>query len=82
MKPFTIIKLAANNDINGNPRRVFVVMPHAEPWSPLYFEEGYDGENAVPDKYVAANRKNFGPIFDITGGEYRRLRKRMKEATA
>ncbi len=67
----TIIKLTATNDANGNPRRVFVVLPHEKPWEWIAFDEGYDGDAAVPPQYLAPKNANIGPCFDTTPAEYR-----------
>jgi hypothetical protein len=42
-------KLNAGNDVNGNPRRVYVVQPGKG--KTLYFDEGYQGIKAIPEKY-------------------------------
>lgn len=38
--------LCAPNDRNGNPRRVYIVFP--KDGDPQSFDEGYVGDNAVP----------------------------------
>lgn len=66
-----IIHLAATNDTNGNPRRLYVKLDRrgfiAGAW-----DEGYLGSGAIPSQY---RREVVGPRLEITPGEYGELKR-------
>ena len=45
-----ILHCCANNDVNGNPRRVFVLVNDNED-NCILWDEGYSGHHAVPPMY-------------------------------
>ena len=67
-----IIHLAATNDTNGNPRRLYVrINRHggiAQVW-----DEGYKGYGCVPERY--RGQAAHAPGFKTTPQEYRSLLK-------
>jgi hypothetical protein len=72
MKPkAVVIKLNAGNDLNGNPRRVFVVLAITGEILGTA-DEGYIGLHAVCEKWPDLG---FGyvPEFETTPKEYRYL---------
>jgi len=61
-----ILRLAAPNDGNGNPRRVFVAFDGSVVGA---WDEGYLGSDAIPE----ALRGSYGGItIEVTPREYRR----------
>lgn len=79
--PVIVTHVRANNDVNGNPRRCFVVRDldgaHVET-----IDEGYYGEAALYSRYpwfmhIAADRLGLKPAYaamiDSTPSEYKRL---------
>ena len=44
-----ILHLDAGHDVNGNPRRGYLVVGKAEGWPIAYVDEGYRGEAALAD---------------------------------
>ena len=61
------VRLSAENDNNGNPRRCYVVMDD-EGKAIEVIDEGYTGRSAVTDKYPDAQE---GPTIHVKVGEYR-----------
>jgi hypothetical protein len=61
-----VIRLNAGNDINGNPRRVFVAL--VGPYFIGAWDEGYEGYLAVPKSFV--NQAKSCLTFDVTADEY------------
>lgn len=67
----SIIRLAAKNDCDGNPRRVFVMLDSGGRIIGVV-DEGYSGYRAVPD--VVRKSHEFWPVtFETTASEYRGL---------
>jgi len=64
-------RLSAKNDVNGNPRRVYVVYWHDGEVYHIY-DEGYQGYTAVPAD-VRANIVGFLMPLDISPSKYREL---------
>ncbi len=71
MKPILFIHLRAQNDTNGNPRRVFVVF-NEDGNIIEAIDEGYRGQAAVTKKYPGLPN---GGSFITTPAEYRHLLK-------
>ena len=72
------IKLCAKNDINGNPRRVFVVLDDMGSLVEA-IDEGYNGTAELFAKYPDISKVQGWPIeFATTPAEYRRLLKGTK----
>lgn len=62
-----VIYLRADNDVNGNPRRVYVVMDR-NGFTVDAIDEGYLGEQAFLERYPNARKVKF---FDVELSEYR-----------
>jgi hypothetical protein len=82
--PVTITHLCAPSDVNGNPRRVFVVQDVRNGFVEAV-DEGYEGETAVTKRYPwfnhqAAERMGVERAYitrvDVPSAEYRRQLKR------
>lgn len=73
-----VIRLAAPNDSNGNPRRVFVIMDESSDVLGAV-DEGYAGSHALVEAIGGALgqrlRSSNYPTFATTGAEYRSLLK-------
>jgi hypothetical protein len=88
--PVTVTHLCANNDVNGNPRRVYVVTDHEGAFVEA-LDEGYEGEAAVYNRWPyfqhrAAERlgveRRYVQRYDVEPAEYRRqLRREPWEGT-
>ena len=65
-----ILHLCAKNDLNGNPRRLYV-MSNEEGKYIAAWDEGYKGSDAVPGEF----RKDayLSQRFDVTVTEYNKL---------
>ena len=64
------IRLCAKNDVNGNPRRVFVLLD-SDGCIVRAIDEGYAGVGALDGIF---DYRQLGiPDFDTTPAEYRRL---------
>lgn len=76
MSKHMIQHIRTDNDRNGNPRRLYLVV--AEDGSVVAYNEGYYGHQAVP----AAYRRDAVPLpsIDVTPSEYRRLLKTFPPA--
>lgn len=61
------VRLSAENDNNGNPRRCYVVMDD-EGKAIEVIDEGYEGRSIVTGKYPGAQE---GPTIHVKVGEYR-----------
>jgi hypothetical protein len=68
MSDLQIIRLNARNDVNGNPRRVFVILRAGR--AVAAFDEGYAGTSAIP---MAVRHLYAGQTFDTTPTERREL---------
>lgn len=75
-----VIRLRANNDPNGNPRRLYAALGTGEDSDHGrilgVWDEGYSGHNAVPERLRDQARN--APTFDVTTRQYLDL---LKEAT-
>jgi hypothetical protein len=69
------IHLVAHNDLNGNPRRVFVVLNGDGLLEAI--DEGYDGMNALYNRHPEMRRK-IVVSFHITTAEYNQLTERAR----
>jgi 3-dehydroquinate dehydratase len=88
--PVTALHLCADNDVNGNPRRVFVVMNHEGRFVEA-IDEGYEGDGALYKRWPwfhssVALRHDIKPAYtqrlDVEVSEYRRqLRRESYEGT-
>lgn len=69
--------LRSKNDVNGNPKRLWVVYQLVKPshYSPIVevYEEGYRGRPAELTNMVEL------PMVDIVPSEYRRIKDRAQE---
>jgi hypothetical protein len=66
-----MIKLKTKNDVNGNPRRVFILLDGyriIQAW-----DQGYSGHHAVPEEYRSMAYD--APAFFTTPGQYREVLK-------
>lgn len=68
------IRLNAGNDVNGNPRRVFVVL---DPMVGVIdaIDEGYEGEAELRKRYRISSTAD----LDTTPRQYRELVKRARD---
>ena len=66
------LHLCTTNDINGNPRRLYVRMDKGGCFIAAW-DEGYRGSGAVPEAYRDEAHK--APYIEITPREYRRIKK-------
>jgi hypothetical protein len=64
-----IIRLRANLDRNGNPRRVYVAIQRGE--IVATWDEGYAGYQSVPEPLQ--HLAHIAPTIDTTPKEYKRL---------
>ena len=68
MTKFSVIKLNAGNDINGNPRQVYIVLDQSQIIAT--YDIGYEGREAITNKHhkkAAGNAR----VFTTTPGEYK-----------
>lgn len=79
-RPSVIIRLRAENDRSGNPRRLYVQLASGGPEDPDMdgvvlgaWDEGYQGHNCVT-KDLRPKAK-FAPTFDVTTRQYLDLKK-------
>jgi hypothetical protein len=94
--PVTFLHLCADNDVNGNPRRCFVVTDHQGRHVET-LDEGYSGEGELQARYPwaswhALSRLGFDEParftvypqrIDVSPSEYKRaLRRESDERTA
>ena len=61
----TVIRLKTKNDMNGNPRRLFVLIVNG--MVKTVWDEGYAGQNSMPERYISLWK---GTTFGISIGEY------------
>lgn len=73
---YTIMHLAAPNDANGNPRRLFLVQDITEVEMPRAYDEGYYGSDAVPAE-IRADARDLGR-FEVTPRTYRDTLRRWR----
>lgn len=71
---YLAISLKAGHDVNGNPRRVWVVLDGGQIVDAI--DEEYLGSAAVLNKYPNAI---LGPVFETTLAEYKSLLKLYKD---
>jgi hypothetical protein len=64
---YSTVRLAAPNDSNGNPRRLFLAMKGGEPVG--VFDEGYEGKAAIPDQKMRDGWQ--GITIAVPASEYR-----------
>jgi hypothetical protein len=64
--------LIAPNDVNGNPRRLYMVQ--VETNGVTIYDEGYLGSGAIPEQ--VRHRVEWLPEIHITAKEYKRLLKK------
>ena len=69
MSKFSTIRFDAGHDINGNPKRVFVVLEAGD--IVATYDEEYSFTKAITNKYH--RRAYNGLTFVTTTGEYRHL---------
>jgi hypothetical protein len=71
------LHLRANNDVNGNPRRCFVVLDDRSRFVEA-IDEGYEGMAALYSKYpqFGPGGDCFAQAIDVGVGEYRRMLRR------
>lgn len=74
---YLAISLKAGHDVNGNPRRVWVILDGGEVIDAI--DEGYYGFAAVTNKYPNAI---LGPVFETTKEEYKSLLRLYKDVKA
>lgn len=75
-----IIHANAGNDTNGNPRRAFIVLGD---FGRRVFDEGYKGEQAVPQSIRDANAHGgTWTNLSITPGQYRALQQDAQRLAA
>lgn len=74
---YLAISLKAGHDVNGNPRRVWVVLDGGEIVDAI--DEEYYGSAAVTNKYPNAI---LGPRFETTLKEYKSLLRLYKDVKA
>lgn len=67
---YIVNHMCAKNDINGNPRRCFVVQNLSTGLIDNVINEGFSGRQAWRDKYPTALE---GVRFDVTLKEYKTL---------
>jgi hypothetical protein len=71
MREETVVqRFSAKNDVNGNPRRVWVIYYPGSP--PLAIDEGYEG---VPSQITSLMEYVEFPTVRVEPAEYRRLLK-------
>lgn len=64
---YSTVRLAAPNDSNGNPRRLFLSMKGGEPVG--VFDEGFEGKAAIPDQKMRDAWQ--GITIAVPASEYR-----------
>lgn len=76
--PVTYVFAKALNDVNGNPRRVFVIQYTNESGQPTtcVADDGYSGENWIHYRRQAGLQTTCLCEIQTTPGEYKRLLKR------
>jgi hypothetical protein len=70
------IKVNAGHDTNGNPRRGWAAINCRSGDMVDFVDEGYTGRASLTRKYPRAVE---GPVFQVTPGEYRDLKKFGRE---
>lgn len=82
--PVSVLHVCAPNDVNGNPRRCYVVTSHEHGFVET-IDEGYEGEAALYSRYPwfhhrAAERLGLKPAYahrvDVSASEYKREMRR------
>lgn len=71
----TLVYVNAGNDRNGNPRRGWIHYT-AHGTIVRFYNEGYDGRQAIPTRYIPTRYRKFAdgsPALRITPGQYRDL---------
>lgn len=71
-KAYLAVKVNAGNNINGNPRRGWATINPKTGEMVDFVDEGYRGDSALK---LACPRCVEGPVFKVTPGEYRDLKK-------
>ncbi len=69
MSKFLTIKLRANHDRNGNPRRCFVTFNTNTRTPVAVYDEEYSGDAAVTNRYH--QQAISGIVIDVSPEEYR-----------
>jgi|APSaa5957512622_1039677.scaffolds.fasta_scaffold08199_5 hypothetical protein len=79
MSKFITIRLDAGHDVNGNPRRVYVVHNTAEDYGPIVavYDERYAGRRAITNRYHRAAWGGY--TYKTTPGQYRDLIRQSKD---
>lgn len=67
--PYNVLHVRAPHDVNGNPRRAFMVLFHDG--THAFFDEGYLGESVIPADY----RDRVVTVVNVSVRELARLRK-------
>lgn len=67
---YAIQHLAAPNDVNGNPRRLYLVHDLIRGGSPRAYDEGYLGSEAVPQG-IREDAHELAPRLEVTPKAYR-----------
>lgn len=65
------IQVRAANDIDGNPRRAWIVWSPAPSERAQVFVEHWDGLDAVPEAY--RNLCRFCPVIEVTVAGYNKI---------
>jgi hypothetical protein len=68
----TVIRYKANNDVNGNPRRVYAI--YEDGVLVESYNEGYRGWGAVPEEY--RDMASMAETVDVSVSEYNRILRR------
>lgn len=76
MAEYVVTRYVAPHDKNGNPRRVWVVIPTTGPFSRWWFahNEGYSGIHALPADVLEGEMMRF-PDVKVSVSEYKRILK-------
>jgi len=69
-----ILHVCAKNDVNGNPRRAYVLSNDEGAYVAIW-DEGYKGSDAVPGDFRDA--AYLSQRFDVTVTEYKQLLRRL-----
>ncbi len=72
-----ILHLNAGHNVNGNPRRCYVVIDKTGCIKRV-IDEGYAGDSALWAAYPKLKGKTYPVDFDVTPAEYRRLLKNYR----
>lgn len=66
------VKVNAGHDVNGNPRRGWIVLSCKSGDMVDFVDEGYEGDSKLRRKHPTAA---VGPTIKVVPGEYRQLKK-------